>query len=137
MSIGFDTQKSIIVTTEFEGTHFYAAAPEEVKFLAHPHRHIFKVKAELEVFHDDRELEFIIVKRDLQKFCERWFNVENCGSCEMIGNAIVEYLSTRWGISLQKKIELKREYMHRKIIVEVWEDNENGARVVYEPQLEV
>lgn len=103
----------IKVTADFEGIHRYPSAPEEVSFLRFPHRHTFYVKAEIEVFHDDRELEFIIVKRWLQK----QFN-EQLGSmsCEMIAKQMIQAIHNAWGDN-------------RDVTVEVWEDNENGAVV--------
>ena len=75
----------IFVTFQKEGIHRYPAAaserklatkrfgkPEEhwldVSFLADLHRHIFHFRVEMEVFHDDRDVEFIQAKRTI----ERW-----------------------------------------------------------------
>ena len=66
----------IFVTFQKEGIHRYPAAatdpklatkrfgkPDEhwldVSFLADLHRHIFHFRVEMEVFHDDRDVEFI------------------------------------------------------------------------------
>jgi len=57
--------KTIFITTSFEGVHCYPSAPEGVVFLRVPHRHIFGVRVEVEVYHDDRELEFILLKRKI------------------------------------------------------------------------
>ena len=61
------------VTFEKEGMHCYPAAADDpklktndeydVSFLAHPHRHIFKFRVDIEVFTDDRDIEFIQFKR--------------------------------------------------------------------------
>src|SRR6056300_1997053 len=65
--------KMIWVTFQKEGMHKYPAAltdPKlatgdeyDVSFLGHPHRHIFHFKVAIEVFHDDRDIEFIQFKR--------------------------------------------------------------------------
>ena len=63
----------IWVTFKKEGIHKYPAALEDpalatgdeydVSFLGYPHRHIFHFKVEIEVFHNDRDIEFIQFKR--------------------------------------------------------------------------
>lgn len=49
----------ITVRTEYEGFHYYPNAGKidpRIQFLENEHRHLFKVSAIIEVFHDDREL---------------------------------------------------------------------------------
>lgn len=106
---------TIIVRTQKEGIHCYPNAPKEVEFLKSPHRHMFHIEAEIQVFHDDRELEFIIVKRDL----DNWLHLNvDYKSCEMIAKDVLAYLHSRWDCSA------------RYTRVDVFEDGENGARVV-------
>ncbi len=75
----------VIVTTSFECLHCYPDAPDEVAFLRNLHHHTFRVKATLDVQHDDRDQEFFIVQRKLDQSiaaalegdvgtwsCERW-----------------------------------------------------------------
>lgn len=111
----FGQLTTIIVRTQKEGIHCYPNAPKEVEFLKSPHRHMFHIEAEIQVFHDDRELEFIIVKRDLDNWLQ--LNVDY-KSCEMIAKDILDYLHSRWDCS------------DRYTRVDVFEDGENGARVV-------
>ena len=59
-------KKYIFVTFQKEGIHRYPDAPEGVEFLRHPHRHMFHFRVEIEVFHDDRDIEFILFKRELE-----------------------------------------------------------------------
>ena len=107
----------IVVKTSFEGLHQYVDAPEEVSFLRQPHRHMFDVEVEMDVFHDDRELEFIIVKRALNDFLQnKSFDIQS--SCEQMCEAIIEFLIDRFG--------------ERQMIVSVYEDGENGGKVYYE-----
>ena len=66
----------IFVTFQKEGIHRFPEASknpkfatggwDDVSFLANEHRHIFHFRVELEVFHDDREIEFIQFKRWLE-----------------------------------------------------------------------
>lgn len=111
----------IFVTTKFEGIHCYPDAPKEVSFLRSPHRHIFHVKAEIQVFHDDRELEFIIVKRDLDHFISHDEQFTPNASCEMMASVLVGYLENKWPLPNLSDV--------RFIAVTVSEDGENGAYV--------
>lgn len=110
----------ITVKNQFEGVHKYADAPEEVKFLRNDHRHIFVITSKIEVFHEDRELEFIMVKHLINNFLkERIFdNVWHMDtlSCEQVALMIYNLLKEKYGFE-------------RKISVEVSEDNENSAIV--------
>lgn len=106
----------IIVKNSFEGIHTYKDAPECVSFLRTPHRHIFYVTTKISVTHDDRELEFFIVKH---KIIELLLDVVNeLGinmSCEQIAKLLIQKLQAIYG---------ERYYQ-----VEVSEDNENSAVV--------
>lgn len=101
----------IFVRTQFEGIHKYRDAPDEVEFLKYPHRHMFGVYIEMDVYHDDRELEFILVKRFVNTLLTNT-DLQNL-SCEQIGKAI--------------KVSLIDEYGDRNIKVVIDEDGENGA----------
>ena len=73
------TDSYIWVTFQKEGIHKYPAAATDpklatgdwldVSFLGTPHRHIFHFRVEMQVFHDDRDVEFIQAKRIM----ERWY----------------------------------------------------------------
>jgi len=106
--------KYIWVTTEFEAFHKWDNAPKSVEFLKNLHRHIFKVKVYIEVFHNDREIEFISFKRTLTNYLRKQFELKNVGSCEQITEEIIEFIKKNYG-------------NNRKIIVDVSEDGENGA----------
>jgi hypothetical protein len=110
----------ICVKLQMEGLHCFPQADElfpDVHFLSSLHRHIFHFKLEKEVFHDDRDIEFILFKRTVQEFLiKKYYSSEyNClhfsnMSCEMIAK------------------ELLLEF--NCVSVEVWEDNENGAKII-------
>ena len=115
--------KTIFLTTSFEGVHCYPSAPEGVEFLRTLHRHIFGVRLEVEVYHDDRELEFILLKRSVNNWLKNKqddFGVWQMGamSCEMVANWLIENV----------KEELPRG-KERYVKVTVDEDGENGATV--------
>ena len=104
------------VKTNFEGFHCWKNAPEKVAFLRNIHRHIFYVTLKLETFHDDREVEFFMLKNDLNDFIEKSkSNWPNIVSCEQMATDICSHV--------------KLIYPGRSISVEVSEDNENSAIV--------
>lgn len=101
----------IFVTTQVEGIHQWSAAPDEVYFLRTPHRHMFHWRVEMDVNHDDREQEFILVKNWLTSIVPQGEMEEL--SCEQMCKYV-------YG-------ELKDKYGERNFRVEVSEDGENGA----------
>ncbi len=107
----------VYCTAQVERLHKWDKAGEfeEVSYLANLHRHVFHVRAWVEVFDDDREIEFIMLKHRVEKLIDGWGSV--VGSCEMMAREILEYL----------KVMYKDK--PRKFKVEVSEDGENGAMV--------
>ena len=119
--------KSIWVTFRKEGIHLYPAAAtdprlktgdwDDVSFLGVPHRHIFHFKVRVEVFHDDRDIEFIQFKRWLEKLYNEDILELNHKSCEMISDDLYREIAAR--------------YPGRFVEIEVSEDGENGSIVYY------
>ena len=89
----------------------------DVSFLGTPHRHIFHFEVTVEVFHNDRDIEFIQFKRWLENLYAGGTLELNYKSCEMISDDLYEQIATR--------------YPGRNIIISVSEDNENGAVIHY------
>ena len=97
--------RMIWVTFRKEGIHKYPAALDDpklatgdkfdVSFLGYPHRHIFHFKVAIEVFHDDRDIEFIQFKRWLEELYEGELNVAY-KSCEMMEDDLYEKISARY-----------------------------------------
>lgn len=82
----------IKVRAEFEGWHHYPNAGDidpRIKFLEDDHRHMFKVEVKISVNHNDRELEFFLVKWALNEYITE--SQMNHKSCEMIATDILEY----------------------------------------------
>jgi len=112
----------IWVTFRREGIHCYPAALEDpnlatggwddVSFLGHPHRHIFHFKVWLEVFHDDRDVEFIQFKRWLENLYQGQLQLDY-KSCEMIADDLYQTINEK--------------HPNRKVWIEVSEDGENGC----------
>lgn len=114
----FNLNQTIIIQTELDALHKYVNAPKEVEYLKNIHRHLFKICVEMEVFHDDRELEFIIVKHDLNEWLNNKYQMKEVASCEQIANDICDYLTQSYGAT-------------RRVICTVLEDGENGGKVYY------
>ena len=110
-------KKSIWVTFQKEGIHKYPNAPKEVEFLKYPHRHIFKFKVQIEVYDNDRDIEFFIFKRWLEGLYADDTLELDYKSCEMIAD------------DLAKKI--KDKYSDRWLAIDVSEDGENGCHIEY------
>lgn len=104
-----------IVRTTFERLHWYGAAPEPVQFLRAEHRHLFHATAHVEQKHDDRDVEYFLLKKELERIIDSTIPLVSPFSCEMMAGLI--------------KTELERTYPGRKVKVEVSEDGENGALV--------
>ena len=119
--------RTIFVRFQKEGIHKYPAAATDpalatgdeydVSFLATPHRHIFHFDVAIEVFHNDRDIEFIQFKRWLENQYSQGILKLDYKSCEMISDDLYEVIATR--------------YPDRNIIISVSEDNENGATISY------
>ncbi len=104
---------TIYVTTSFQGFHCWPDAPEQVAFLRSKHRHIFNVRLEVEVKHGDRDVEFFMLKEELDNFLDKEIEKDlgPC-SCEQLASSIIAYFE-------------KQRYSVYSC--EVNEDNENGA----------
>ena len=126
-------QRQIWVTFRKEGIHCYPAAATDpklntageydVSFLANPHRHIFHFRVSIDVFHNDRDIEFIQFKRWLENLYSNNGIVSNpvleldWKSCEMIADDLY--------------IQIAERYPDRNVVIEVSEDGENGCSISY------
>lgn len=114
--------RMIWVTFQKEGIHKYPAAAEDpnladVSFLANEHRHIFHFRVYIDVFHNDRDIEFIQFKRWLQGLYNSEVLTLDYKSCEMIADDLY--------------LQIAQRYPNRCVIIEVSEDNENGCSITY------
>ena len=122
-------QRQIWVTFQKEGIHCYPAAATDpalatgdeydVSFLGTPHRHIFHFRVSIDVFHNDRDIEFIQFKRWLISLYNGQNSVLelNYKSCEMIADDLYSQIAAR--------------YPNRAVIIDVSEDGENGCIISY------
>ena len=131
-------ERKVWVQFQKEGIHKYPAAltdpalatgdEYDVSFLGHPHRHIFHFRVWIDVFHNDRDVEFIQFKRWLENLFRTGHTGNNnttdsvlsldYKSCEMIADDIY--------------IQIAQRYPDRAVWIEVSEDNENGCLIKYE-----
>lgn len=114
----------IEVTFQREGIHKYPAALEDpklaaVSFLGYPHRHNFHFRVRVSVTHNDREIEFILFKWELESIYNDKLFLLDYKSCEMIAEDLITYIADK--------------YPGRYIEVGVSEDGENGAILKYYP----
>jgi hypothetical protein len=119
--------RKIWVTFRKEGIHKYPAAATDpllatgdqydVSFLGHPHRHIFHFRVAIDVFHNDRDIEFIQFKRWLENLYKDSILELNFKSCEMIADDLYDQIAAR--------------YPNRAVIIDVSEDGENGCVIEY------
>lgn len=120
-------QRTIFVTFQKEGIHCYPAAATDpmlatgdaydVSFLGSPHRHIFHFRVGIDVFHNDRDIEFIQFKRWLENLYKDAILALDYKSCEMIADDLY--------------IQIAGRYPGRNVTIEVSEDGENGCVIHY------
>ena len=121
--------RQIWVTFRREGIHCYPAAATDlslatgdqydVSFLANPHRHIFHFRVSIDVYHNDRDIEFIQFKRWLESLYSSNEGVLSLDykSCEMMADELYIRIASR--------------YSDRSVTIEVSEDGENGCVIEY------
>lgn len=110
---------TVVVNLQVEGIHNWPAAKEvfpEVCFLSDPHRHMFHIQLKKLVTHSDRDVEFILFKRDVLEYLYKQYYFEThrihdfgSKSCEMIAAELLQFFDCTF--------------------VSVFEDGENGAEV--------
>jgi len=120
--------RKIWVTFRKEGIHKYPAAATDpllatgdeydVSFLGVPHRHIFHFRVAIDVFHNDRDIEFIQFKRWLENLYRDGTLQLDFKSCEMIADDLYDKIAER--------------FPNRAVVIEVAEDGENGCTISYD-----
>ena len=127
-------ERQIWVTFQKEGIHKYPAAltdpalatgdEYDVSFLGYPHRHIFHFRVWIDVWHTDRDIEFIQFKRWLENLYRTADNNNKNSvlaldykSCEMMADDLY--------------LQIAGKYPGRSVWIEVAEDGENGCLIKY------
>jgi hypothetical protein len=131
-------ERKIWITFHREGIHKYPAAltdpmlatgdEYDVSFLGYPHRHIFHFRVWIDVFHNDRDIEFIQFKRWLENLFRATGSNNTSSvlsldfkSCEMIADDLY--------------LQIANRYPGRSVWIEVAEDGENGCLIKYNTHL--
>ena len=120
--------RKIWVTFRKEGIHRYPAAATDpnlctageydVSFLASPHRHVFWFKVWIDVWHSNRDLEFIQFKRWLESLYSKDILQLDFKSVEMLADDLY--------------VQIAQRYPDRAVWIEISEDGENGCLVKYD-----
>lgn len=112
----------IYVNFQKAGFHRYIAAETDpaladVSYLGNRHRHMFKFNVQIEIFHNDRELEF----HQVLNYCESLFATQTIdidyNSVEMLADDLYMQLATK--------------YPGRNMKINVSEDGECGCIIDY------
>ncbi|MNI62183.1 hypothetical protein D3C73_1174910 [compost metagenome] len=108
-------KSEVYATVIFEAIHNWPGVTsipglEEVAYLQYPHRHRFFIRVYSRVTHSDRDVEFIWLAHQVEKFLKGKFPDGELGamSCEMIGQLILENFESIYKVDCS-------------------EDDENGA----------
>jgi hypothetical protein len=123
----------IKVKEVFRGTHKWPCAGDSletqpVAFLSSKHAHDFKISVMCNVSHEDRELEFFLLRNSLREIINHSYDQKDyfyCfgdESCEAIGKKVLKELISFYG--------------SRNWVVQVGE-NDNQSAIVYEEKKEV
>ena len=124
-------ERFITVKFQKEGVHCYPEAAkdpnlktdgwDDVSFLANPHFHYFHFEISIEVFENNRDIEFIQFSRWLQRMYASGDTLQmNNKSCEMLAEDLIHKITQR--------------YPGRRIIAKISEDGINGAERRYTPE---
>jgi hypothetical protein len=112
-------EKTIWVTFRKKGLHRYPAAEQmdDVKYLSHPHRHLFWFRVGIQVFHNDRDIEFHQFLNWLESLYDSSSLQLDYKSCEMISDELY--------------IKISEKFPGRFVEIEVSEDGECGSTIKY------
>lgn len=115
----------IYITFQKAGFHYYKDAEENVKYLKSLHRHLFKFKIKVQVFTDDRDIEFHTLLNEVELWLDSSFIMDG-KSCEMLSDDLAEnlekYLNSLPGEDTRNP---------RKVEITVSEDGECGSICEY------
>jgi hypothetical protein len=79
---------------------------------------MFHFRVRVSVTHNDRDIEFILFKRELENLYQGTLNID-FQSCEMLAEDLTRYITLH--------------YPDREVEVGVSEDGENGAIIQHQP----
>ena len=109
----------IFINEIVKGTHYWNKAEAPVKFLSNEHAHDFNIYIECDVYHDDRDLEFYILRNKILEIFKEEF--EYNGLMFVFGNASCETIAK----TIYKQLELA--YGKRDWLIKISEEGIQGA----------
>ena len=114
-------QRWIYVNFQKAGFHKYIAAETDpaladVSYLGNRHRHLFKFNVQIEIFHNDRELEFHQILTYCESLFENTIEIDS-KSVEMLADDLY--------------LQLANRYPGRNMKISVSEDGECGCVIEY------
>jgi hypothetical protein len=119
------------LAAQADGLHYWPSADDPDRYLQTPHRHLFVVTVDLQVFHDDREIEINAASRWLTGLLPTLTDVPHVGdgpvdfgaqSCEQLATRITDAIKHRHG-------------PRRHITTTVLEDGLLGAGITWRPDM--
>ena len=120
--------EQVFCTLQVEGTHNWPGCPfDEVSYLRDEHRHVFHIKAYKKVTHSDRDVEFIMLKHQLEHYVN--WKYKNIDKVLADGSAIRGTNLCKFGAKSCEMIAKELIEQFDLVACEVSEDNENGAIV--------
>lgn len=117
-----DAERMVWVTFQKKGYHYFSQAAtdpqySDVSYLGDKHRHLFKFKVAIEVYHQDREIEFHQFLNWVESLFDTTIIDINAKSVEMLADDLFE--------------KIAEKYPHRKVVIEISEDGECGCTINY------
>ena len=127
--------KYVYCRTRFIGFHCWPDAPKELSYLSELHRHEFHVEVAVKVTHDNRDVEFQTLRHHVDECIN---TLKTCITVQpnfLDGTTEDEYVED-YAMSCEMMAEwIKNGITHlhgyKVHYVDVSEDGENGARIVY------
>lgn len=86
---------NIIVTTHFAALHHWPTIPDghSQSYLKNPHRHVFHITFKKQVFHNDRDSEFIELKNQINEYLHMRFKPDGPDQTPSLGSMSCEDLA--------------------------------------------
>ena len=128
----------IEVSEMFLGMHHWWNAPDQVLFLRNDHVHDFKATVSCSVDHDDRDLEFYIIRKDLRSILKSSFEMADGlyllkgKSCEDVARIVLSALTKMYGEGRDWKVTVAenpqqsatvRADLSDEVVVDIDEDS--------------
>jgi hypothetical protein len=128
---GMTRRAFVRLRTTVEGLHRWPDASAPDAYLAAPHRHLFAVEVDLQVHHDDREIEINAAGRWLAELMPTLAGPREPGGPLDFGRQSCEQLAGRIADAL-----LARHGQDRQLRCVMLEDGVLGAGVEWRPESE-